>query len=306
MYQYLGAADILLYDILNLISAVFLLVFNLTQIKKKRLISSNASLLLINYFQKKKKSKLLSNINFWIIIEIVIISLVQYGLAPNLNDKFGEIVGTGDNYFGTLFFIPFILLIFYYIIGVDPLKQTDLITPAYPLALVVVKLACFCHGCCNGIECSFGLYNHDTGLFEFPVQLVESGLALLIFISLLLWRKKAKDGTLFPTYLIMYSATRFFSEFLRSEPDVIWNLKTYHILCIIGVIVGIIELIIVLKFGNKISLFYSERKLSFKWISSISDEIKFRYTRMKKRMTKKDQVTVHHNKRKKKKKKNRK
>lgn len=303
MYQYFGSADILLYDILNLISSVFLLAFNLTQIKKKRLILSNTSLLLTEHFQNKKKIRLLSSIGFRTVIEIVIISLAQYGPAPNLNDKFGEIVGTGDNYFGTLFFIPFILLIVYYIIGVDPLKQTDLITPAYPLALAVVKLACFCQGCCNGIECSFGLYNHDTGLVEFPVQLVESGLALLIFIFLLLWRKKAKDGTLFPTYLIMYSATRFFSEFLRSEPDVIWKLKTYHILCIIGVIAGIVELIIVLKFGNKISLFYSERKLSFKWISSIFDEIKFRYTVIKKRMTKKDHVTVHHGKRNKKKRK---
>ena len=169
-----------------------------------------------------------------------------------LNFKFGSLVGTGVNYFGLIFFIPYILLLFCYLIKVDPLKQIDLITPAFPLALAITKIACLCAGCCRGIESSLGLYNNSTGLVEFPIQLVEAGLALLIFIFLMAWRKKAKPGTMFPIYLVIFSGTRFFSEFLRCEPNVFWRLKIYHILCVIGAVVGVIEMILITKFGYKI------------------------------------------------------
>ena len=87
---------------------------------------------------------------------------------------------------------------------------------------------------------------------EFTIQLVEAGLALLIFIFLMAWRKKAKPGTMFPIYLVIFSGTRFFSEFLRCEPNVFWRLKIYHILCVIGAVVGVIEMILITKFGYKI------------------------------------------------------
>ena len=134
----------------------------------------------------------------------------------------------------------------------------DFISPAFPLALIFSKLGCFCSGCCHGVECSFGMHNYDTNTVEFPVQLVETSLAVLIFVFIMLYRKKAKEGTLFPTYLILYSSTRFFSEFFRFEENVIWNLKTYQILCIAGIIIGIIELIVVKKCKEKIIDLYNK------------------------------------------------
>ena len=96
-------------------------------------------------------------------------------------------------------------------------------------------------------------YHYEAGpKREFPSQLLEAALALIIFIFLMWYRKKAKEGTLFPVYVILYSATRFFSEFTRCDPDVFGILKTYHILCIIGVVIGIIELLVVLKFSDRI------------------------------------------------------
>ncbi len=258
MYRFLGPEGLILYDVLNFFSAVVLLIFNLTQIRKKRLLLSSVSQLCAVRF---KDNRFLSRIGVITVIEIVVISLFQYGLAPNINIAFGDIVGTSGNYFGLLFFMPFLLYIVFYLIGVDPLKQSDLITPAYPLALVFVKLACFCAGCCSGIECSSGFYNPDSGLVEFPLQLVEAGLALLIFILLLILRNKVREGTLLPVYIILYSVTRFFSEFLSNKPDIIWRLKTYHILCIVGLAVGIIELICVLKFGDKIKDVYSKNNI---------------------------------------------
>lgn len=261
MYKYLGSTDILLYDFLGTVSSIIVYLFNLIQYKKKKDLQSYGTQYLQNFFYRLKPN---SKINFlafpfiWIILEIVIFSYAQYELTGFVNRSFGDLVGTGANYFGKLFHIPFLLVAFCILLWVDPVKQIDLITPTFPIALVVSKLACFCHGCCGGIEWEKGLFNTESGLVEFPIQLVEAGLALLLFVLMLFIRDKAKPGTLFPIYLILYSGTRFFSEFLSKKPDVFWILKTYHILCLIGVVLGIIELVVALKFGDKISKLFSE------------------------------------------------
>lgn len=261
MYQYLG--EILLYDFVNIISGVFLILFNVFQFKRKKEILSGTSSYLLKIASKENDPKFLSSKTFYAVVEALIISVIQYLPIYSMTRKFGTLVGTGANYFGFILFIPFILFLLFYLLHISPLKQMDLITPAFPLALSISKLACFFHGCCNGIESAFGLYNHMTGKIEFPVQLVEAGLALLIFVFFMLWRKKAKEGTLFPVYLILMSGTRFFSEFLRHEPNVIWIFKTYHILCIIGFVLGLIYLFIVLKFGTRISEFFEAKNKAY-------------------------------------------
>ena len=238
-------------SILGTASFFVLLIFNLSQIKYKKLMLCKISKFLQSYFSK---SKTLSSNTFWAVIETIIISCIQYLPVSFLNFKFGELVGTGANYFGLLLFIPYILLFFCFLVHITPFKQIDLITPAFPLALIFVKLDCFFAGCCRGIQTSLlGLYNHNSGLIEFPAQLLEAGIAFSIFVFLMFWKKKSKTGTMFPTYLIVYSATRFFSEFLRCEPNVFLGLKTYQVLCVIGIVVGLIELILVNKFRNIIT-----------------------------------------------------
>lgn len=172
--------------------------------------------------------------------EAILFSILQV-LPGLLHFSFGELVGTGANYFGTLFTAPLFIAAACFVFKKDFFAKMDLMTPAYALGLVWLKIVCFCDGCCRGIRTPYGLYNFVSKQVEFPVQLVEAGLALLIFFFLLFWEKKAARGTLYPLYMIMYSVTRFFSEFLRCEENVFGILKTYHILCILGVIAGLIE-----------------------------------------------------------------
>lgn len=260
MYKNLGATDIVMYDLVGILGFFAIFVYNFFKFSYKRNFLSNSSLFLMKIYSKQNKHSLLQKANFWTVIEIYIISCVQILPSAFLNTKLSELLETGANYFGLLLFIPFFLLPLFYVISINPLKQMDLITPAYPLALIFTKLACFCHGCCGGIECFWGLTNYineSNPVKEFPVQLVEAGLGLIIFIFIMLYKKKAKEGTLFPIYVIAYSATRFFSEFMRKEPNVLGMLKTYHILCIVGVIVGAIELLVVLKYAEKIRLVFN-------------------------------------------------
>ncbi len=285
MYQYWG--DIRLYDFFGSLVIYVVIIFNLTQLKKKKAFLGNVSNFYIDLSKKHGNGRIaafFSNKTFWAVIETLIISFFQIYFVGLLNSFFGENVGTGANYFGLLFITPLILFVICHLLGIDIVKQYDLITPAFPLALIFVKLACFCQGCCWGVEWEHGLYNHRTGNVEFPVQLVEMFLALLIFIFLMFYRKKAKPGTMYPVYMITYSATRFFSEFFRREENVFGPLKTYQLLCIAGVVIGIVELLLANKYHEDISEYFRIKLSPF--------------TKIKNRLLKEKNI-IHHKNRKK-------
>ncbi len=265
------------YENINTIALYILLIYQYLHFRQKRDIPSFCVERIQGFFQriyqkrlgssheeipwfKKLFSKVISFLSkdyLWLILEIYIMaSYIQYyGI---FNRPFGRLVGTGANYFALLFINGAIYILYCCIVGVNPLKQMDWVTPSYPLALIFSKFACFIYGCCYGIEWEHGLYNYRNERYEVPVQLIEILWALLIFIFMMFYKKKAKTGTLFPTYLILFSGTRFFSEFLRREKNVLGPLKTYHILCIIGVVVGIILLFVVKKYGDKINAHFDK------------------------------------------------
>lgn len=213
MYQYLGTTGIKIGDL----QEVFYLI----------------SILAVGFIRGKCKTGKEAG-------EVILFSIVQV-LPGLLHFPFGRLVGTGANYFGTVFTAPVFIAAVCFILRKDFWEKMDLVTPAYALGLFCLKLICFCDGCCRGIRTPYGLFNYTSQQVEFPVQLVEAGFALLIFFFLLFWEKKAARGTLYPVYMIMYSASRFFSEFLRCEENVLGIFKIYHILCIVGVIAGMIQ-----------------------------------------------------------------
>lgn len=172
---------------------------------------------------------------------------------------FGDLIGTGANYFGSLFMIPIIWIFLSVYYGSNPLKQLDFISTCLPLYLIFVKLSCYASGCCAGIPWEYGPYNNAYEQNQVPVQLIEAFWGLLIFIILIKYRKNAKTGTVFPLYVILYCATRFFSEFLRHEENVLWILKTYHILCLIGIVFGIIFWIVVAKYRDRVNAYYDRK-----------------------------------------------
>lgn len=108
-------------------------------------------------------------------------------------------------------------------IDLDP--YIGICTLCIPLFHTFGRIGCFLSGCCYGIECEHGLYfNHSSapgcaGVCRFPVQLVEAGCNLLLFIILfLLYNKKRISGkTTFKLYLILYAMIRFCLEFLRGD-----------------------------------------------------------------------------------------
>lgn len=294
MIEFMRTTDLDLYYIFILVGTAFVAIWNLAQINKMKLITGNVSKSVIKYAKSKNEKFPIELITA--LIEIVIITLFQYVFAGDYNIWFGKIIDMGPNYFGTVLIGAFMLALACFVIRIDILRAIDLIAPSYAFGLIASKFGCFCAGCCNGIEWEHGLYNHETGLIEVPVQLIEMGLALSIFVFLVFIRKKAKPGTLFSIYLILYSSTRFCSEFLRSEPDIYFNLKLYQILCLVSVVFGVVFLLIALVFGEKISRLYTMELGIGKCLQKISDEIDYNYHQMKKKTSKKNKQVIHHKK----------
>ena len=273
MCVFLADTGIKMYDFFGTVSSVVLVFFNLTQYKRKKQTLGNLSTFSINKILNWQST---SFVFVFAIIELLVVSVLQITFVAPINNWFGDLFNTGANYFGTLFLVPFILFAWFYLVSVNPLKEMDLITPAFSIRLIFVKFACFFAGCCSGKECSWGLYYPENDAVLFPSQLLEAFVALVLFVFLLVYRKKAKEGTLFPIYLIVYSATRFFTEFTREEKDVFWIFKTYHILCLIGILVGVIWFVIVKRYSSKIIELYEDAP--FPWVP----KNKLKYQRRKK------------------------
>lgn len=225
------------YDIFNAVGGLSLLFFNLCQrgkpINRNGMIDDNEKNITSNY------------------ILITIVSCVQFFSGRYMVSFIGRIFTHGFyNYFGFAIFAPIIFVIFCKLISLDCWGYLDAFTPGYAISLVFFKMACFSYGCCEGINRFFTLYYPERNQYQFPIQLLECLVAVCIFFFLLYYRKKAKRGTMYPIFLVLYSGTRFFTEFLRVEPNIFGPLKAYHIWCVIGVVVGLVEYRSILKLNR--------------------------------------------------------
>ena len=246
-----------LYDFFNYLGFAALIVFNLTRAREQRSSLGSLSQALRSRFSSASQSsalrRTLSGAAFWAVAELLILSCVQYAPAVFLNQPFGELVGTGANYFASLYLLPLFLAAGCSFLGQDFFATTERITPALPLALSFAKLGCFFGGCCGGITITLP----SGPAFAFPIQLLESAVAALLFAALLYFRETLPPGTHFPAYLISYSAIRFFTEFLRHEEAEFLIFKRYHLFCAIGVALGLLEWYLVRKYPEKVKKFFT-------------------------------------------------
>lgn len=262
MYRFIGEQTA--YSYFNSLSVVIALVGCLLFYFSKRHSISLYSEYAINGASKLHKY-------LGIPVKIILVSLESLivtailTLSTNVNAPFGNLVGTGASYFGALALFGAVVFLVAIVICSNPLKEVDFVTLIAPLMLSVVKFACFMNGCCWGIEWKHGFYNShpDHPGYQVPVQAIESFWCVAIFTFFLWYKKKAKPGAMYPMYLILYSATRFCSEFFRREENVWGPFKTNHILCMIYFAVGIVLFLIINKYGEKISDFFDRPHVKF-------------------------------------------
>lgn len=252
---HLFSLELRTYDVCNVIAIVGMFVFNLLQLRKKAALWSHPHNLFSARFlpRLRTKAKREKADRLYLHLEIMLLTAFQFLPGVFLNPVFGRAFSGGDvNYFGTALVSPLIFLFLCYALKIAPFEHLDLFTPAYALALFFFKTACLTHGCCEGIVCSFGYVLEGETVRRFPIQALEMLFALLIFLFLLRYRKKAKPCTMRPMFLILYSATRFFAEFLRVDEIMVGALDVYQLLSLAGLVIGIAEYALAVKYGGKL------------------------------------------------------
>lgn len=264
MYRYIGNTSS--YALFGVIGFIVCALSSLCYFKSKQNVKSLYSSCAV-YFATRKNVRLGKIVEVFLFSfeSLLMVYMIDVAVA-NVNRPFGQLVGTGANYFGGLFAALSLWFVLCNALIINPLKQIDITTMYLPVHLFFAKIACFCQGCCWGIPWEYGPYNHHPNHpgNQVPVQAIEAFFALAIFIFLLVYRKKAKTGTMFPIYVILYSATRFFSEFLTAAyPDVLGPFNMYQILCVIGIAVGLLMLLIVKHFGDRIQAFFEKPHKKF-------------------------------------------
>lgn len=140
--------------------------------------------------------------------------------------------------------------------GIDPWAFADIFAPALILGQSVGRMANLMNGDAFGHPTggNFGiLYPETTLAFKtygaqplWPAEIWEGQIDILIFVILLLFNTtKHKKGQTFVLYAVLYSAARFFLEFLRGDyVNLTMGLKSAQMTSLAVMIVGIIVFII--------------------------------------------------------------
>jgi len=127
------------------------------------------------------------------------------------------------------------------------LDTADLISVYAALGHAIGRIGCFLNGCCYGmpVSGSFGVIFQD-GVIRFPTQLLSFLYLFSVYIFLRLFLKhKHFSGQVLFLYLCLYSAGRFFVEFLRADsPPVIYGFTISQVISLIIFGCGIIGYVI--------------------------------------------------------------
>lgn len=129
--------------------------------------------------------------------------------------RLAALVERGTDFFGYVAISALGMVLAAVALGARPLNWLDKTAPLYPATAAVLKFSCFCAGCCYGLPWDGGLYNHRTQQREFPIQLVES--ALCMVLCLLISRYKGRPGQRFALFLTGYAGVRFMLQFFRGD-----------------------------------------------------------------------------------------
>lgn len=126
-----------------------------------------------------------------------------------------------------------------------PLWETvDLIAPYSALGQSIGRIGCFLNGCCFGKPASahfLAVTFPGETVPRQPTQIYASLTLLLIFVILKLARERAPfSGFVFGLALLLYSAQRFFVDFLRADnPTYIFDLTVSQIISVIVFVVAL-------------------------------------------------------------------
>ncbi|HZJ68581.1 MAG TPA: prolipoprotein diacylglyceryl transferase family protein [Candidatus Eisenbacteria bacterium] len=134
------------------------------------------------------------------------------------------LVSGGFVFYGSLIGACLAIYIYSKAFSVPAERLLYFLVPAIPLIHSIGRLGCLAAGCCYGIPSpGFGYFLNQSliapqGIKLFPTQLLESIYCFIIFIIILFFFKKIKNGyKLLAIYILLYTPFRFIIEFFRGD-----------------------------------------------------------------------------------------
>ena len=217
MYIYLfGISDLRMYDVIGALGLLIVVFFFLNRKWWPRELGAVAKEHIAAYADRTPLP-LRGKEQYWLVLGAVVpmvVHLVFYMLG---GERFANLAlaGRATEFFGYIVTSAVGMALAAGALGYAPLRWLDRTAPLYLVMASVLKLCCFCAGCCNGLLWEHGLYNHKFHQTEFPIQLVE--LALYAGLLLPLARYKGAPGRRFSLFLTAYAAVRFVVQFFRVD-----------------------------------------------------------------------------------------
>ena len=175
----------------------------------------------------------------WVFVGVMVgghflYALVNIGDFPKDIEFFGFFTAVVNLFGGSVFYGGLIGglvagLISIKVMKVDFLTYSACMAPVIPLFHAIARVGCFLGGCCYGVVSEFGFVVHGNpyvpfinGISRFPVQLLESGLNLILSAVLFFLLKKSDKSdklksSMLRIYLMSYACIRIFTEFFRGD-----------------------------------------------------------------------------------------
>ena len=189
-------------------------------------------------------------------IDVIVRSIANYGTLgfERFLDFMISAIGGMVFYGGFLGGLGAIFIYCRFDKSIRPSNLLDIYAVMTPLFHTFGRIGCFLGGCCYGIESEFGFTAHGNTINpsvndvnRFPIQLVESGCNLLIFLFILyLFNKRKMTDKLIFVYMLIYPVVRFTLEFFRGDAyrGFLFGLSTSQWISIILFVIAVIMLIV--------------------------------------------------------------
>jgi phosphatidylglycerol---prolipoprotein diacylglyceryl transferase len=139
---------------------------------------------------------------------------------------------------GAIFSSLVFLIVYSKMKELKPLKTLDMMALSVPAGQALGRIGCFFNGCCYGkiTDLPIGvMFPHLTEKVH-PTQLYYTLCYIaLFFILKTLYRKKAKQGLVFGSYIMGFALIRYSIDFLRG--DLVYKYMNFYPTQIIGILV---------------------------------------------------------------------
>lgn len=229
MYPYLfGIETLMMYDVIGVCGYIILFYFFL-QKKRRPLTPAGAE-------------DSVSRRRLWTLLPLAV-HVVAFTLG---GERMGYFVSRATEFFGYVAVSSLGVALAALTLGAPPLRWLDRTVSLYLCLAAVLKLSCFCAGCCYGLPWEHGLFNIRQDETQVPIQLVEAVLYGVLFF--LLRRYKGQAGQRFALFLTGYAAVRFGVQFFRADVAVF---TPFHWMSAIFAAIGVVMWLICRFVGKK-------------------------------------------------------